>query len=155
MTDLSLKSLDRSWRSIIKADGDIHWCSHCGKQSAPQEARHRVGCDPKALLLGLCVHAHLLSCVQLFATLWSGACQASLFMEFSRQEYWSQMPFPTSGDLTNRGMKPASLVPPTLESRFFTTAPPRKPCKPLHTHKEELLCVTLLLTPSELYSGYP
>ena len=73
------------------------------------------------------MHAHLLSCVQLFATLWSGACQASLFMEFSRQEYWSQMPFPILGDLPDLGIKPASLVPPTLAGRFFTSVPPGLP----------------------------
>ena len=96
-----------------------------------------------------CVCIFPLSCVFLFATHSTVACQAPLSMEFSRQKYCSGLPFPTPG------IKPASLVPPTLASRFFTTAPPRKPRKPLHTHKEELLCVTLLLTPSELYSGYP
>ena len=36
-----------------------------------------------------------LSCVQFFATPWTVACQASLSMGFSRQEYWSGMPFPS------------------------------------------------------------
>ena len=40
------------------------------------------------------------SCVPLFATPWTGACQAPLSMEFSRQEYWSGLPFPPPGDLT-------------------------------------------------------
>ena len=75
----------------------MHWYSLCGKQSAPQKAKHRVICDPEVLLLGLCMHAHLLSCVQPFAIPWSVVCQSSLFMEFSRQDYWSQMPFPTLG----------------------------------------------------------
>lgn len=96
----------------------MHWYSHCGKQSAPQKAKHRVICDPEVLLLGLCMHAHLPSCVQPFATPWSVVCQASLLMEFSRQDYWSQMPFPTLGDLPDLGIKPASLVPPTLAGRF-------------------------------------
>ena len=39
------------------------------------------------------------SCVQLFTTLWTAACQAPLSMEFSRQECWSGLPFPTPGDL--------------------------------------------------------
>ena len=41
----------------------------------------------------------LLSCVLLFATPWTVACQAPLSMGFSRQEYWSALPFPSSGDL--------------------------------------------------------
>ena len=52
------------------------------------------------------------------------ACQAPLFMGFSRQEYWNGLPFPSPGDLPNPGIKPTS---PVLEGRFFTTEPPRKP----------------------------
>ena len=46
-----------------------------------------------------CVHAHVLSClshVQLFATLWTVACQAPLYTGFSGQEYWSGLPCGTS-----------------------------------------------------------
>ena len=43
---------------------------------------------------------------------------------FSRQEYWSGLPFPTPGDLPNRGMQSAS---PALAGGFSTTEPPRKP----------------------------
>ena len=46
-----------------------------------------------------------LSCVQLFATPWTVACQASLSMEFSRQEYWSGLPFTSPGDLPNPGIQ--------------------------------------------------
>ena len=46
--------------------------------------------------------------VQLFATSWTVACQALLSMEFSRQEYWSKLPFPTPGDLPDPGIKPTS-----------------------------------------------
>ena len=55
------------------------------------------------------------------ATPWTIACQASLSVEFSRQEYWSRLPFPSPGDLPNPGMKPTSLVSPALTGRFFTT----------------------------------
>ena len=48
-------------------------------------------------------------------------------MEFSRQEYWSGLPFPTSGDLPDPGIKAASLVYPALAGGFFTTEPPGKP----------------------------
>ena len=49
-----------------------------------------------------------LSHVQLFVTPWTGAYQAPLSMEFSRQEYWSGLPFPSPGDLPNPGIKPGS-----------------------------------------------
>ena len=50
----------------------------------------------------------LLSRVQLFATLWTVACQAPLSMEFSRQEYWSGLPFPPPGDLPDPGIESGS-----------------------------------------------
>ena len=48
----------------------------------------------------------VLSGVRLFSTLWSVAHQAPLSMGFSRQEYWSGLPFPPPGDLPNPGIKP-------------------------------------------------
>ena len=47
------------------------------------------------------MHVCMLSHVQLFATPWTVAYQAPLSMEFSKQEYWSRLPFPTPGDLPN------------------------------------------------------
>ena len=52
----------------------------------------------------------LLSHVQLFATPWTVAYQASLSMGFSRQEHWSGLPFPSPGDLPNPGIEPKSLA---------------------------------------------
>ena len=60
-------------------------------------------------------------------TLWTVAHQAPLSMEFSRQEYWSELLFPSPGDLPDLGMELESLVSPALAGRFFTTAPPGKP----------------------------
>ena len=48
----------------------------------------------------------LLSCVWVFEIPWTVACQAPPSMEFSRQEYWSGLPFPSPGDLSNPGIKP-------------------------------------------------
>ena len=48
--------------------------------------------------------------VRLFATLWTVACQAPLSMGFSKQEYWSGLPFPSPGDLPDPGIKPGSLA---------------------------------------------
>ena len=47
-------------------------------------------------------------------------------MKFSRQEYWSGLPFPTAGDLPDPGIKPTSLVSPALEGGFLTTNTPGK-----------------------------
>ena len=49
------------------------------------------------------------SCLTL-VTLWTIACQAPLFMEFSRQEYWNGLPFPFPGDLPNPVFEPQSLA---------------------------------------------
>ena len=49
------------------------------------------------------VKVTLLSCVQLFATPWTVAYQAPPPMGFSRQEYWSGLPFPSPGDLLTQG----------------------------------------------------
>ena len=57
------------------------------------------------------------------ATSWTVAHQAHLSMGFSRQEYWSRLPFPLPGDLPDPGIEPASLASPALEGRFFTTVP--------------------------------
>ena len=65
--------------------------------------------------------------VRLFVTLWTVACQAALSMGFSRQEYWSRLPFPTPGDLPDPGIEPTSLVSSALAGGFFTTVPPGKP----------------------------
>ena len=64
-----------------------------------------------------------LCCVRLFVTQWTAVHQASLSMEFFKKEYWSRLPFSTSGDLLNSGIKPTSLVSPALAGRFFTTEP--------------------------------
>ena len=57
-------------------------------------------------------------------TPWTVAPQAPLFGEFSSQEYWSGLPFPPPGDLSDPGIEPASPTSPALAGRFFTTAPP-------------------------------
>ena len=55
---------------------------------------------------------------------WTVAHQASPSMGFSRQEYWSGLPFPSPGDLPNPGIEPWS---PTLQSDALTSKPPGKP----------------------------
>ena len=65
-----------------------------------------------------------LSRVRLFATPWTVAYQASPSMGFSRQEYWSGLPFPSPGDLPDPGIEPGSLA---LEADTLTSEPPGKP----------------------------
>ena len=67
------------------------------------------------------MYAQSLSCVWLSAAPWTVAHQALLFMEFSRQEYWSGLPFPSPGNLLNPGIEPTSLKSSALAGRFFTT----------------------------------
>ena len=65
-----------------------------------------------------------LSHVRLFVTPWTVAYQAPLSMGFSRQEYWSGLPFPSPGDLPDPGIEPGF---PTLEADALTSEPPAKP----------------------------
>ena len=74
-----------------------------------------------------CVCVQSLSHVLLFATPWTVACQASLTMEFPRQEYWSGLPFRSPGGLPNPGIEPTSPTPCALAGRFSTSEPPGKP----------------------------
>ena len=60
-------------------------------------------------------------------TPWTVAHWAPLFIECSRQEYWSGLPFPTLGDLPDPGIELASLAFPALVGGFFTAVPPGKP----------------------------
>ena len=69
----------------------------------------------------VCCVCAMLSHVQLFATPWIVAHQALLSMEFSRQEYWSGLPFPPPGDLLDPGTEPTSHKSPTLAGGFFTS----------------------------------
>ena len=66
----------------------------------------------------LCVRA--LSRVSLSMTPWTVAHQAPLSMVFSRQEYWSALPFPPPGDLPDPGIEPPSPASPALSGRYFT-----------------------------------
>ena len=65
-----------------------------------------------------------LSHVQLFVTPWTVAYQAPPSMRFSRQEYWSGLPFPSPGDIPDPGIKPRS---PALQTDALPSEPPGKP----------------------------
>ena len=90
----------------------------------------------------LCIHKSLLyvcislacmlshfSCVLLFATPWTVACQAPLSMGFSRQEYWSGLPCPPPTDLPTPGIKPTWVMSPALQGDSLLLAQPGKPLR--------------------------
>ena len=110
-------------------------CSHLarvgnrsGRIPVPRDADQRTGGQrhQAASVVALCLfgcNACMLSClsrVQLFATPWTVACQASPSMGFSRQEYWSGLPFPSPGDLPHLGIEPRS---PALQADALTSEP--------------------------------
>ena len=82
--------------------------------------------------------------VRLFATSWTVARQASLFMRFSRQEYWIGLPFPSPGDLPNPGIEPTS---PALQADALTSEPPGKPSQRKAMPKNAQ-------TPAQLHSSH-
>ena len=67
-----------------------------------------------------------LSHVRLFVTPWTVAHQAPPSMGFSKQDYWSGLPFPSPGDLPNPRIKPA------LQAEALTSEPPGKPKQIIH-----------------------
>ena len=75
----------------------------------------------------VCVRAQPLSCVQLVVSPWTVACQILLSIEFSRQDYWSGLPFPTPGHLPDPGIEPGSPVSPELQADSLPTEPTGKP----------------------------
>ena len=79
-------------------------------------------CESKgSVCVCVCVCARARVCakllhIQLFATPWTVAHQSPLSMGFSRQEYWSGLPFPAPGNLPNPGIEPASVASPALQA---------------------------------------
>ena len=120
--EMAIHSSTIAWR--------IRWTEEPGKLQSM--GPHRVGHDWSDLVVAvvysrgnLTQHdaAQLLSRVQLSVTPWTVAHQDPLFMAFSRQEYWSGLPFPVPGDLPNPGIELSSLACSALVRWFFTTAP--------------------------------
>ena len=87
-----------------------------------------------------------------FETPWTVAHQAPLSMGFPRQEYWSELPFPSPGDLSNPGIEPAS---PALQADSLPTELPGKAREAVYSQqKQELeLTVAQIIRFSEQNSG--
>ena len=86
----------------------------------------------------MCVGAELLSRVRVFATPWTVACQAPLSMKFSRQEYWSGLPFPSPEDLPDPGGEPPSPASPDSLPRAIMET---------HTHTNGVIDSTVTYLP--------
>ena len=82
--------------------------------------------DPALECRCLCCCLVTKSCLTL-VTPWTVAVQAPPFTVFPRQEYWSELPFPSPENLPGPGIEPTSPVSPALAGRFSTTEPLRKP----------------------------
>ena len=93
--------------------------------------------------LCVCTHVHAFIHTVMSDSLQPYGLQPpSLSMEFSKQEYWSGLPFPTPGDILDPGIEPTSLA---LAGRFFTTEPPRTPLFSIFRNRplEDLLEIRL------------
>ena len=94
-----------------------------------------------------CMHAQSLSCIWLFAALWTVARQAPLSMRFSRQEHWSGLPLPPPGDLPNpRDQIHVSHI----ASGFSTTEPLGKPRRVLKGQLIQLILQMVKQRPESL-----
>ena len=82
----------------------------------------------------------MLSRVRLFAIPWTVAYQVPPSMEFSRQEYWMGLPFPSPGDLPNPGIEPRS---PSVQADALPAEPPGKPLTYAVKFKEYIICMCL------------
>ena len=78
--------------------------------------------------------------VQLFATLWSVAHQASLSIGFSRQKYWSGLPCPPPGDPPDPGVETVSLRSPAWQACSVPLVPPGKPRTMYNKAKSISMC---------------
>ena len=84
---------------VTKVLDNVNFFSHV---SPPWHSPHYLG---RSQLI--CISCF--SCVQLFVTLWTVACQAPLSMGFSRQEYWSGLPYPPTGIFPTQGLNSSLL----------------------------------------------
>ena len=104
-----------SWLAFSKASCPP--LGTCGEYSVP--AGWKWGLTEIMSING---SAYLLNCVRFFAAPWTVACQGPRSMGFSRQEYWSGLPFPPPWDVPGPGTEPTSLVSPALQVDFYRWA---------------------------------
>ena len=118
----------------VPADGpEFHFHSNGALRLRPRVYTHMCAC------IWVRVHSQSLSHVQPSVTL---ARQAPLSMAFLRQEYWSGLPFPSTGYLPDPGIKPVSLTSPALTGRFLPLYHLGNPriCVYIYTASDKLQC---------------
>ena len=116
-----LISLRMDWLDLLAVQGTL---KHLLQNESQTIKKMAIGTYISIITLNVKVKVKSLSCVQLFATLWTVVYEASPSMGFSRQEYCSGLPFPSPGDLPDPGVEPGS---PALEADALTSEPPGKP----------------------------
>ena len=94
-------------------DGGAWWAAVYGVTQSRTRLKRLSSSSSSSSMYSMC---QSLSCVWLFATSWTIAHQVSLAMEFSRQEYWSELPLPSPRNLPYPGIEPRS---PTLPEIFL------------------------------------
>ena len=130
-------------------------CSHTPSQwVGPSQFPSNMGAFLTASLWKGKAKVKLLNCVWLFATPWTVAYEeVPPTMEFSRQECWSGLPFPSPGDLPNPGIEPRSSA---LQADDFTVwATKEAPvCSPTHTFRGSILFPTACFLPAKATAVY-
>ena len=110
-----LSSLMMDWLDLLAVQGTLKRLLQNESQTIKEMA---IGTYISIITLNVKVKVKSLSRVQLFATPWTIVYQASPSMGFSRQEYWSGLPFPSPGDLPDPRVEPGS---PALEADALTS----------------------------------
>ena len=100
----------------------VNMVSSIQKHRGPQKSMTRTQCSKiwNSCRLVHCVCVCVFSCVWLFEAQWIIAHQAPLSLGFPRQEYWSRLPFPPSGDLPDPGIQPCQQANSSLLSHQHT-----------------------------------
>ena len=117
--------------------GPVVWCPVGVSREDQQDSRQALCVCVVCVCVCVCMCVRVCVCARArasglcrsvvsdsFVTSWTVAHQAPLSMGFSRQEYWSGLPFPPRENLSDPGTKPVSRA---LEGKFFTSEPPGKP----------------------------
>ena len=128
-TRMENSEIQRGCRNASSAtQGGLWFQVHLKTSKKPSPMLGGASSLPRGSLCpNMCCVCQSLSHAQLFATPWTLALQAPLSMGFPREEYWSGLPFPSSGDLPDPGIKPTSPVTPALQVDSLVTEPSGKP----------------------------
>ena len=101
---------------------------------------HDIPCHTHIYMYMYIRKVEWLSRVWLFATLWTVAHETPLSMGFSRQKYWSRLPYPLPGDLPDLGIELTSFMSPALAGRFFLASATWEALR--RKHRRQTLCNT-------------